>query len=230
MESSSTPVEEVDGESDAADISHETRPSPQPPLPRDNDNDDPLTGSLERMRQSSQLGGGGGMNGAASSHTNNTNAEADGNESCSDDDDDPENMDRTIAEFTTNVQENVQENFDRLRRVNLADGWDSGTTAEEMSDDLMLGLRDGFCGALSSFSSWNSSMVSLLRNGQIGEAFVGYMLGLQLPIIAYRFGQHVAVYVFIWRTRRETRKDERRGYGIRISMDEESERITGEGG
>jgi len=228
-ELNSIPVEEVDRESAAADISHEARPSSQSPaLPRNGDNDDPLTGSLERMRQSSQLGGG-GTNGAASSNTINTNAEADGDESCIDDDNDPESMDRTIAEFTTNVQENVQENFDRLRRVNLADGWDSGTTAEEMSDDLMLGLRDGFCGALSSFSSWNSSMVSLLRNGQIGEAFVGYMLGLQLPIIAYRFGQHVAVYVFIWRTRRETRKDERRGYGIRISMDEESERIAGEG-
>jgi fluoride ion exporter CrcB/FEX len=135
-----------------------------------------------------------------------------------------------IAEFTSNVHENVQENIDRFRRVNLADGWDAGTTAEAMSDDLMLGLRDGFCGALSSFSSWNSAMVSLLRNGHIGEAFVGYMLGLQLPIIAYRFGQHVAVYIFVWRTRRETRIDERRGgYGIRVAIDEESDRDAPEG-
>ena len=135
-----------------------------------------------------------------------------------------------IAEFTANVQENVQENIERLRRVNLADGWDTGTTPEAMSDDLMLGLRDGFCGALSSFSSWNSAMISLMRNGNIGGAFVGYMLGLQLPIIAYRFGQHVAVYIFVWRTRRETRIDERRGYGIRVSIDEESERYVREQG
>ncbi len=65
-------------------------------------------------------------------------------------------------------------------------------------------------------------MVRLMRNGQIGEAFVGYMLGLQLPIIAYRFGQHVAVYLFVWRTRRETKIAERRGgYGIQISGEEE---------
>ena len=67
-------------------------------------------------------------------------------------------------------------------------------------------------------------MVNLLRSGNIGAALVGYILGLQLPIIAYRFGQHVAVYVFIWRCRRETKRDERRGYGIRVSMNEYSER------
>ena len=123
-----------------------------------------------------------------------------------------------ITDLANNIQDNVQENLYRLRRVNLADGWDTGTTASAMSDDLMLGLRDGFCGALSSFSSWNSAMVALLRKGQFTQALVGYMIGLQLPIVAYRFGQHVAVYIFIWRTRQETHKDERRGgYGIRLA-------------
>ena len=123
-----------------------------------------------------------------------------------------------ITDLANNIQDNVQENLYRLRRVNLADGWDTGTTASAMSDDLMLGLRDGFCGALSSFSSWNSAMVSLLRKGQFTQALVGYMIGLQLPIVSYRFGQHVAVYIFIWRTRQETHKDERRGgYGIRLA-------------
>ena len=130
------------------------------------------------------------------------------------------NVDQIITDVTANVTENIS----RLRRVNIADGWDAGTTAEEMSDDLMLGLRDGFCGALSSFSSWVSSMVHLMRDGNIGRAFVGLMLGLQLPIIAYRFGQHVAVYIFVWRCRFESHRDERRGYGIRVAMNEYSER------
>jgi len=129
-----------------------------------------------------------------------------------------------IIQGVQDVHANVSENISRLRRVNLADGWDVGTTPDDMSDDLMLGLRDGFCGALSSFSSWNSAMVNLMRNGQVGQAFVGYMLGLQLPIIAYRFGQHVAVYIFILRCRRETKRDERRGYGIRLSMNDVSDR------
>jgi fluoride ion exporter CrcB/FEX len=73
-------------------------------------------------------------------------------------------------------------------------------------------------------------MVGLMRSDRIGDAFVGYMLGIQLPIIAYRFGQHVAVYVFIWRCRFETRRDERRGYGIRLSMNEASERDSDDEG
>ena len=111
----------------------------------------------------------------------------------------------------------VTENLTALTRVNVADGWDVGTTPEAMSDDLLLGLRVGFCGCLSSFSSWNSSMVNLLKGGHISEALVGYIIGLQLPIVSYRFGQHVAVYWFIWRRRIETRRAERRGgYGLRL--------------
>lgn len=34
-----------------------------------------------------------------------------------------------------------------------------------------------------------------------------YVLGFQLPIVAYRSGQHITVYVFIMRTRRETRTE-----------------------
>ena len=140
------------------------------------------------------------------------------------DNDDVENS--YIADLTTNVQENVTANIHRFNRLQSSSlfrrGWDSGTTANDMSDDLLLGLRDGFCGALSSFSSWNSSMIALLRQAEFSKAIVGYMLGIQLPIISYRFGQHVAIYLFVWRTRRETRIAERRGgYGIRIAQHEE---------
>ena len=120
----------------------------------------------------------------------------------------------------SNVATGVAEKVSRISRVSLADGWDVGTSPEEKCEDLMLGLRDGLCGALSSFSSWISSMVVLLKGGQIGEALVGLGLGIQLPIVAYRFGQNVAVYIFVWRCRRETRRDERRGYGIRLSTDD----------
>lgn len=140
--------------------------------------------------------------------------EADGGQ-----EDDPQ-----LEHIISNVQANVSENISRIRRVNLADGWDVGTTPEAMADDLMLGLRDGFCGALSSFSSWNSSMLNLLREGHVGEAVVGYMLGIQLPIVSYRFGQQMAVYFFVWRCRRETKRAERMGgYGIRLRMDDDDD-------
>ena len=126
-----------------------------------------------------------------------------------------------LDQIISNVATDVSQKISRMGRVRLADGWAVRTTPQEKSEDLMLGLRDGLCGALSSFSSWISTMVRLLRGGQFTEAFVGLLLGIQLPIIAYRFGQHVAVYIFVWRCRRETRRDERRGYGIRLNQDEE---------
>ncbi|KAL3945784.1 MAG: hypothetical protein SGBAC_000173 [Bacillariaceae sp.] len=127
-----------------------------------------------------------------------------------------------LEQIVSNVATDVSQQISQLSRVTLADGWDVGTTPEDKKKDLMLGLRDGLCGALSSFSSWISSMVSLLRAGKVGEACVGIVIGIQLPIVAYRFGQHVAVCIFVWRCRRETKRDERRGgYGIRLSMDED---------
>lgn len=62
-------------------------------------------------------------------------------------------------------------------------------------------------------------MLSLLRAGHTGEAIVGGMLGLQLCLVAYRFGQHVAVYVFVWGRQREVKSDGNRGgYGSRVKM------------
>jgi len=111
----------------------------------------------------------------------------------------------------------VTENLTRLAQVDITEGWDVGTTPEAMSDDLLLGLRVGFCGCLSTFSSWNSSMINLLWNGYITQALVGYAIGIQLPIISYRAGQHAAVYWFVWRRRREVKRAERRGgYGLRL--------------
>lgn len=130
------------------------------------------------------------------------------------------------TQFTSHVQDefrNLHSNINQMTKASLSDGWDAGTSPDEMSEDLMLGLRDGFCGALSSFSSWNSSMVALIKKGDIGSAIVGYMLGLQLPIISYRFGQHLAVYIFVWRCRRKNRRDERRGYGIKLNQSDDDD-------
>lgn len=127
-----------------------------------------------------------------------------------------------LDQIINTVATGVTKNISRMGRVNLAEGWDVGTSPQEKSEDLCLGLRDGLCGALSSFSSWISSMVELFRTGEFGQAIVGLMLGIQLPLIAYRFGQYVSVYIFVWRCRREKRHNERRGgYGLRLQMDED---------
>ena len=141
-------------------------------------------------------------------HTTSSSQGYVGNET-DDHEDDGLGIDRVVNEVT--------ENLTRLAQVDVAGGWDVGTTPEAMSDDLLLGLRVGFCGCLSTFSSWNSAMINLLWNGHITQAIVGYAIGLQLPIISYRAGQHAAVYWFVWRRRREVKRDERRGgYGLRL--------------
>ena len=62
-------------------------------------------------------------------------------------------------------------------------------------------------------------MVNLVKSGKWGEAIGGYAIGLQLGVVAYLFGQHVAVYIFVWRCRREVKRAERRGYAFRLRAD-----------
>jgi fluoride ion exporter CrcB/FEX len=135
-------------------------------------------------------------------------------------------LDQILYNVSTQLATNVQGEFRQVQHTlqalpSLQTGWDQGTTPQAMSDDLLLGLRHGFCGALSSFSSWNSSMVSLIRAGNVQAALVGYLLGLQLPIVSYRFGQYVTAYIFVWKCRRQVRRNERRGYGIQVLQSDE---------
>mmetsp|Transcript_25994 Transcript_25994/g.53780 ORF Transcript_25994/g.53780 Transcript_25994/m.53780 type:complete len:718 (+) Transcript_25994:582-2735(+) len=122
----------------------------------------------------------------------------------------------TIEEEIDEMFHTVSAQISNFRRIHVADGWDVGTSPEEMKHNILLGFRVGFCGAVSTFSSWNSAMINLLKSGKVGEAIIGYILGIQLGIISYRFGQHIAVYIFVWRCRREAKRDEKRGYGIRL--------------
>ena len=112
--------------------------------------------------------------------------------------------------------QSISNNVTAIRRADFASGWKVGTSPEDMKHIILIGLRIGFCGAVSTFSSWNSAMVNLVKNGKWGEAIGGYAIGLQLGIIAYRFGQHLAVYIFVWRCRREVKRAERRGYAFRL--------------
>jgi len=122
-------------------------------------------------------------------------------------------------EETTKFVDQISKNVHLLIKLKIAQGWDVGVSARAMQHDILLGLRVGLCGAISTFSSWNSTMVTFLRMGKIPEAFWGYLIGLELPILAYRTGQHAAVYIFIAKCRRETIRETKhnaRTYGLRI--------------
>jgi len=143
------------------------------------------------------------------------------------------NICRQLSDPTSAIEEKVDEmihsvsdHVTTLRRVHFLDGWNVDTSPQKMKHIILLGLRVGFCGALSTFSSLNASVIRLLRTGAIGEALVGYALSIQLGIVSYRFGQHLAVYIFVWRCRRETKRDEKRGYGLRLrGLDTDQDQI-----
>ena len=113
------------------------------------------------------------------------------------------------------------------RRLQFLEGWNSGTSPEEMKHIILLGLRLGFCGALGTFSSLNASVIRLLKSGKIGEALVGYAISIQLGIVSYRWGQYLAVYIFVWRCRLEEQRAEKRGYGLRLQrLDSDEEQAS----
>lgn len=63
-------------------------------------------------------------------------------------------------------------------------------------------IKMGFCGALTSFSSWNSEMVVMMfslgdegHNSEIIRALLGYIIGVQLALGSFIFGRNAAVYL-----------------------------------
>jgi fluoride ion exporter CrcB/FEX len=122
----------------------------------------------------------------------------------------------TIEEVVTERGHSISDHVTTIRRVRHLDGWDVDTSPEKMKHIILLGCRMGFCGALGTFASLNASVVRLLKVGLYGEALMGYAISIQLGIVSYRFGQHLAVYIFVWRCRRETKREERGGYGLRL--------------
>jgi CrcB protein len=60
-------------------------------------------------------------------------------------------------------------------------GW---TLARSASDDTRLLIGVGFCGGLSTFSSFSNDTVALLQNGRTGVAFVNIGLNVVLCLLA----------------------------------------------
>ena len=88
---------------------------------------------------------------------------------------------------------------DRRRHIGAAGL--AGRPAARVNAALLLGLRTGFCGCLTTFSSWNQAMVQLVAAEKDGViimglkgALLGYAIGLLLPIVALHLGQAAALY------------------------------------
>jgi len=63
---------------------------------------------------------------------------------------------------------------------------------------VLLGLRTGFCGSLTSFSSWNQSLLELLvQEAKVGAALAALVLGILLPLAGLWLGHRLALYVYL---------------------------------
>eukprot|EP00814_Leptocylindrus_danicus_P003745 CAMPEP_0116043258 /NCGR_PEP_ID=MMETSP0321-20121206/26233_1 /TAXON_ID=163516 /ORGANISM="Leptocylindrus danicus var. danicus, Strain B650" /LENGTH=489 /DNA_ID=CAMNT_0003524001 /DNA_START=209 /DNA_END=1676 /DNA_ORIENTATION=+ len=62
-------------------------------------------------------------------------------------------------------------------------------------DAIHLAFRTGFCGSITTFSSWNTQMVTLLTGSSQGaaQAIFGYIIGLELALASYTIGKHIAI-------------------------------------
>ena len=68
------------------------------------------------------------------------------------------------------------------------------------------GVTTGFCGSLTTLSSWNSQMVMMMNGNanpylgsQVLSALFGYILGLQTSLVSFRAGRALAAFVTVKR-------------------------------
>lgn len=71
---------------------------------------------------------------------------------------------------------------------------------------LHIGITTGFCGSLTTLSSWNSQMVMMMNGNanpylgsQVLAAIFGYILGLQTSLMSFRAGRTLAAFIHVKR-------------------------------
>eukprot|EP00548_Thalassiothrix_antarctica_P006336 CAMPEP_0194141846 /NCGR_PEP_ID=MMETSP0152-20130528/11221_1 /TAXON_ID=1049557 /ORGANISM="Thalassiothrix antarctica, Strain L6-D1" /LENGTH=340 /DNA_ID=CAMNT_0038840611 /DNA_START=206 /DNA_END=1224 /DNA_ORIENTATION=+ len=84
--------------------------------------------------------------------------------------------------------------------------WLKASSPFQKYTSLHLAFRTGFCGSLTTFSSWNSAMVVTLFGTSSGEqhtvatclfrALFGYIIGMETALGSYVFGKKVAEWIY----------------------------------
>lgn len=71
-------------------------------------------------------------------------------------------------------------------------------------DIVHLGIRTGFCGSLTTYSSWNSEMVVMIfgtgsnYQSQWIRALFGYVIGIELAMSSFTAGKNMAIFYIRW--------------------------------
>jgi len=84
--------------------------------------------------------------------------------------------------------------------------WLSPKNSFQSYDIFHLAIKTGFCGSLTTFSSWNSEMVVMMLgeeathlHSQVWKALFGYIVGIETALGSYVFGRTVALWLHRWR-------------------------------
>ena len=90
--------------------------------------------------------------------------------------------------------------------VSVPIAWTTTDSWFQQWDIIHLAMRTGFCGSLTTFSSWNSAMVVLIfgtgsdHTTQAVRALFGYVVGMETALGSFVFGKKVAEWIFRWRS------------------------------
>ena len=85
---------------------------------------------------------------------------------------------------------------------NMPIPWMKASSSFQNWDILHLAIRTGFCGSLTTFSSWNSEMVIMIygvgnnRRTQVGLAIFGYVIGIETALGSFVFGKCIATWIY----------------------------------
>jgi fluoride ion exporter CrcB/FEX len=118
--------------------------------------------------------------------------------------------------------------------------WLPDSSSFQSYDIIHFAIKTGFCGALTTFSSWNSEMVLMMlgvdndRGSLIFRGFLGYFIGVETALASFMLGKNVAKYVHsivnedLHHEAMETRKKKERGVYINTQLADFERRFLSE--
>ena len=85
--------------------------------------------------------------------------------------------------------------------------WASPSSFFQKWDIIHTAIKTGFCGSLTTFSSWNSEMVvmtfgtgDISKTSQIVSAFFGYVIGMETALGSFVLGKTIAIFIHRWQS------------------------------
>jgi len=89
--------------------------------------------------------------------------------------------------------------------IDASIAWAAPDSSFQYWDIFHLAIRSGFCGSLTTYSSWNSEMVIIMfgtgvsHSSSVIRALFGYIIGMETALGSYVLGKKFALWIHRWR-------------------------------